>query len=341
MTRKSGDIPWQQGQEHGALSPRQYIRPGDELMLENPFAPQPPKFIIRALWAFDPGGPAETRNQSAVKAAASPASSDLFTAGNQAAALAKAGVSNLSLQPALKDIRVPAGARLMTWMSEDGASLLLSAENTGASELWAEPSRLPEWSATFDMTGRRGIGLRVTGDGSGALLLFMISGRDYVVPIDFTGPRDVEIPNGEVAWSSAAWGWRMGSKHANYARQRSCRLGFGHLPPKTKASVRVENLAALAEIPARLENPVIRVGAGTLTVRGVVASGQYLCYKGGDSAAVCDENWNRLRDLPVTQASYDMPSGWAGISVHSTAKASPWLEVQFMTEGEPMVVPLR
>jgi hypothetical protein len=31
LTRKSGDIQWQQGQEHGALSPRQYIKPGDEL----------------------------------------------------------------------------------------------------------------------------------------------------------------------------------------------------------------------------------------------------------------------------------------------------------------------
>jgi hypothetical protein len=188
------------------------------------------------------------------------------------------------------------------------------------------------------MTGRRGIGLRVTGDGSGALLLFMISGRDYVVPIDFVGPRDIEIPNGEVAWSSSAWGWRMGSKHADYASQRSCRLGFGYLPPKSKASVRVEQLAALAEIPARLENPVIHVGAGTLAVHGVVESGQYLRYEGGDSAAVCDENWNKLRDLPVTQAGYAMPPGWAAVSVSSAAKANPWLEVQFMTEGEPMIV---
>ena len=73
MTRKSGDIPWQQGQEHGALSPRQYIKPGDELILENPFGPQPAKFIIRVLWAFDPRGPAETIKQSTGKAVASPA----------------------------------------------------------------------------------------------------------------------------------------------------------------------------------------------------------------------------------------------------------------------------
>ena len=220
MTRKSGDIPWQQGQEHGALSPRQYVKPGDELVLENPFGPQPAKFIIRVLWAFDPRGPAETIKQSTSKTAASPAPSDVFTAGNQAGAQAKARVPNLVLQPALKDLHLPGDAPLETLVSEDGAGLRLSAENTGPSELWAKPDRLPQWNATADMTGRRGIGLRVTGDGSGALLLFMISGRDYVVPIDFVGPRDVEIPNGEVAWSSAAWGWRMSTKHANYASQR-------------------------------------------------------------------------------------------------------------------------
>lgn len=339
MTRKSGDVPWQQGQEHGALSPRQYIKPGDELMLENPFSPQPPHFIIRVLWAFNPGGPAGTLKQTAGNAAASPASPDLFTAGNQAGAPTKSGVPNLSLQPALKTIRFPANARLETCISEDGAGLLLGAGNTGSSELWAEPDRLPEWRAMFDMTGRRGIGLRVTGDGSGALLLFMISGRDYVVPIDFTGTRNVEIPNGEVAWSLAAWGWRMGTKQTDYARQRSCRLGFGHLPPKTKASVRVESLSALAEIPARITNPIIRVGTGTLRVLGVVESGQYLHYEGGHSAALCDENWNKLCDLPVTQSDFNMPSGWAPITVQATAKASPWLEVQFMTEGEAMDVP--
>jgi len=333
MTRKSGDIPWQQGQEHGAVSPRQYVKPGEELLLENPFGPQPAQFIIRVLWAFDPRGPTETIKRATSQAAASPAPSDVFTAGNQT----KARVANLILQPALNDLHVPGDAPLKTLVSEDGAALRLSAENTGPSELWAKPDRLPQWNAAADMTSRRGIGLRVTGDGSGALLLFMISGRDYFVPIDFVGPRDVEIPNGEVAWSSAAWGWRMSAKHANYACQRQFRLGFGYLPPKTKASVQVERLTALAEIPACLENPIIHVGAGTLTVHGQVESGQYLQFEGGDSAAVFDENWNKQRDLRVTKDSYCMPSGWAPFAIQ--AASSAWLEVQFLTEGEPMVVP--
>lgn len=189
------------------------------------------------------------------------------------------------------------------------------------------------------ITVRRGLGRRVTGDGSGSLLVFMISGRDYVVPIDFEGTRDIEIPNGEVAWSSDHWGWRVDTKRTDYAHQRWCRLGFGCLPAKSKASVRVEGITALAEIPTVLENPVIHTGSGMLTVRGSVASGQYLQFQGGDTAGVFDENWKKIRDLPVERKDYLMPKGWAPVSViAATPKANPWLEVQFMAEGEPMIV---
>ena len=366
MTRKSGDIPWQQGQEHGAVSPRQYVKPGEVLSLENPFAAQPPKFIVRVLWAFAPRTGRTTdctdrtdgTRQSVVSvksvvsspqggrngkpASANPAS-DLFTAGNDGQASVQTGaVSNLLLQPAFSALRIPADGSMKAVVTEEGQALRLQAENPGASELWADVKQLPEWSAAADLSGRRGIGMRVTGDGSGALLVFAISGRDYVVPIDFQGPRDIEIPNGEAAWSSGDWGWRMDTKQTDYAHPRWCRLGFGRLPPQCKASVRVEGLRALAEIPAQLEDPVIRTGKGTLLVKGSAASGQYLQYEGGATAAVYDENWNKIRDLQVEKMAYRMPSGWAPVCVSTAgAKAQPWLEVQFMTEGEPMLVPGR
>jgi hypothetical protein len=128
----------------------------------------------------------------------------------------------------------------------------------------------------------------------------------------------------------------MDTKHADYAHQHACHIGFGHLPAKTKTSVRVESITALAEIPAQLENPVIRTGIGTLAVHGVVTSGQYLQYQGGDTASVFDENWMKIRDFPVEQRDYTMPAGYAPVSV--TARTRPWLEVQFMTEGDPMIV---
>ncbi|MCX5684020.1 MAG: hypothetical protein NT049_10085, partial [Planctomycetota bacterium] len=247
---------------------------------------------------------------------------------------------NLLLHPALSAIRAAADDPMKTSVTQEGPALRLQAENQGNSELWADVKRLPQWNAVMDMTARRGIGMRVTGDGSGALLVFCISGRDYVVPIDFQGARDIEIPNGEVAWASSLWGWRMDTKRTDYAHQRWCRVGFGRLPPRCKVSVLVEGITALAEIPAELKDPVIHAGAGMLTVKGSIASGQYLQYEGGETATVFDENWNKVRDLPVEKKGYLMPAGWAPVSVITAGvNPKPWLEVQFMTEGEPMLVP--
>ncbi len=79
-------------------------------------------------------------------------------------------------------------------------------------------------------------------------------------------------------------------------------------------------------------------GQGALSVHGRVESGQYLWYEGGNSAGVFDENWNRLRDLPVTKSDYSMPTGLHTVSIKASSTKRPWLEVQFMTEGEPMIV---
>jgi hypothetical protein len=134
----------------------------------------------------------------------------------------------------------------------------------------------------------------------------------------------------------------METKRTDYAHVGWCRLGFGFLPAGKKASVRVEGLLALGEIPAALRNPVVRTGEGQLAVKGAVLSGQILQYEGGETATVFDENWNRLRELPVEKKGYAMPAGRAPVAIDAgTPDAKPWLEVQFMTEGEPMIVPAR
>ncbi|MCX5683573.1 MAG: hypothetical protein NT049_07815, partial [Planctomycetota bacterium] len=132
MTRKSGDILWQQGQEHGAVSPRQYVKPGEELSLENPFVAQPAKFIIRVLWAFDPQSRAVTLKDAQARPATSAGPAELFTAGNEG----KAGdrtppAPNLLLQPALSAIRAAADDPMKTSVVQEGNALRLRAENQG------------------------------------------------------------------------------------------------------------------------------------------------------------------------------------------------------------------
>jgi hypothetical protein len=180
----------------------------------------------------------------------------------------------------------------------------------------------------------------VTGDGSNAVLVLQIPQRDYVVPIDFSGRRYVEIPDGEAAWAEGRWGWRMGTcKIADYGKVPWTRLGFGKVPGGTTATVRVEGLKALAEIPAELVDPVVHAGTGVLRITGKIATGEYLAYSGGDHASVCDRNWNKLRDLSVQKQDYVMPSGYAPVSVETRGDGpKPWLETQFLVHGDPFVV---
>lgn len=66
MVRRAGDVPWRVGQEFGPIGPRQFCRPGESFEVENPFAPQPARFVIRVLselGAID--GPAAAATASA------------------------------------------------------------------------------------------------------------------------------------------------------------------------------------------------------------------------------------------------------------------------------------
>jgi hypothetical protein len=47
LTRREGDILWHRQQELGTFGPKQSLRPGENLELENPFSPQPLQIILR------------------------------------------------------------------------------------------------------------------------------------------------------------------------------------------------------------------------------------------------------------------------------------------------------
>src|SRR5205085_10993105 len=55
LTRKQLDAPWMAGVESAAVGPRQFIRPGEVVQLENPYAAQPAGFSIRVLYELEQG----------------------------------------------------------------------------------------------------------------------------------------------------------------------------------------------------------------------------------------------------------------------------------------------
>jgi len=65
-----------------------------------------------------------------------------------------------------------------------------------------------------------------------------------------------------------------------------------------------------------------------------------LTWSGGNTCAVFDANWHHLADLPVTEQTLSIPQGTVSFTVSGDAQTlQPWLELQVMTRGEPIVVP--
>jgi len=323
MTRKGSDIKWQLGQEHGPLSPRQFVRPGEPLELTNPYADQSPELILRVLPAYD-------RDAGSVPACglASDANEvfdnkDFFVEGNE---------------PGTENSRA-AGQGNIELMSEalDG---VLQAHNERPEPVY-HVRDLPAYPLRVDLSAHRGLGVELEGDGSGALVLVQLEGkgcRDYVIPADFGGVRYVEVPCGEVSWARADWGWRMGTKCMDYASAVQCRIGFGMLPPRCTASVRIRRLLALAEEPVPLENPCVRINDTSLHIEGAVATGHYLACAGG-AVDVYDPNWHHIERLHVSRNDLRARPGANDVKVETTSPGPhPWLELQFLVKDTPLVL---
>ena len=338
LTRAEGDILWQHGQEFGAIAPRQFLKPGETVILQNPDPVQEPQFILHVLPAFDPQAKAQLA--SVGKGQKKMTDTEVFTQGNESgsAETVKGPVENILLQP-LK-IKIAPGES-WTRAQMEGDALVLTATNPAA-RVERQIEKLPSWNLSVDMSRRRGLSLWVTGDRSGALLLIKLAHRDYVIPVDFTGRKYIEIPNGEVSWARGDWGWRMETKSAQYARVGAVEIGIAQLPAHGQATVRVEQLTALGEIPAALDHPVLHLGAGELEVKGVVKSGQFLQYSGGSHARLYDENWHEQGQLKVKRHDFTVPTGPVTASVTAAASAQvPWIDLQVLTTNAPILVAAR
>jgi len=339
MVRSQGDVPWRIGQEFGPVGPRQYCQPGDVLQLENPFAAQQAGFIIHVLADL---GSTASLSGSGVASHAADAVLESYRTGADAARQGNTVVTGTvaslaSIQPAASEIQ---GQR-HTSFKQEGAALVMSADNPTGEDRWVEEG-LPGWRKPFSMEATRAIGMDLTGDGSGAVLVLQVKGRgvrDYVVKVDFVGKKSVVIPNGEVAWADGCWGWRFSAKYLSYGKMGGIDLGFGFVPARSHPRVKIENLRLLSERPSRLVNPMICTGGGRLRVAGEIETGQYLQYEGGDTATVYDGNWNKLKQLSVTLSDYTMPSGFAPVRVQvQDGSPRPWLDVRFIAKGSPILI---
>ena len=345
LARPGIDIDWREGSEFGPIVPRQYVKTGDSLEVVNPYADQEPEFIIRVMNAFDVSPNAVLREGAPVAAPTKEGQAiDTYNigAGIDAADAGKAGaktskLSNIYIQPLAAKIKTP-GDHTFT---QEGNALRIQFKNK-RNEAVTNKEKLPNWACVSDMTQARAIGLTVSGDGSGAVLLIQPNSRgrrDYIVVLDFKGERDIVIPCGEASWADARWGWRMETKGSQYGELKKVSLALGHVPPKTNVDIKVSNLRVLPEVSTEVVNPIINLGTGSLQIMGKVAIESYLWYQGGDSVGVYDLNWKKLADLPVKKTNFIVPKGAVKLSLESKeANPAPWLEWQFFVKDSPMLI---
>jgi hypothetical protein len=299
------DSSWYHGQENGPIEPWRFVKPNEARVWTNPFPAQPLRFVIHVLAATDYDS-----------------------------------AENLDLLPKAGDLEQAGDVQF----TDESDGLRLAVENSRQADVWNE-DRLPIIKRKYplDLTHHRPMGCRIEGDGQNEVLVLQVNesmGRDYTIPIDFKGRRYLEIPHGEASYAMTKWGWRyLASKSCDYSRVTKLRLGFGYLPGNTGANLKITGLKMLQEIPVALIHPVIATPKGTLSLEGAVPSDHYVEYQGEDTAFVYDANWNRVSTLPVRKTDFVMPAGSAVASIKTQQPGPlPWLEVQFLTRGEPMLI---
>jgi hypothetical protein len=376
MTRGPVDANWTTVQEFGSIMPRQYVALGMRVKLDNPFGRQAPQFIIRVMNGYthdaaavaQPAAPQETMSEDL--------QGYLATAGPQApqAAPAPAATPAAPTAPNADPFRLQPKAEQVVGRGRHvfknvGSALEVSLDNlvkeeaptaspaapaasptparvtpapspqpTPGSVAFEQQAGFPFRSFKGNSLNAPGLAMTVTGDGSGAVLGITLGyAKPYLLPIDFTGRREIFIPNSEA--SLTVPGFQLVSR-SSYGEFQAVHIGFRRVPANTHAKVLIEDLRMAAEKPSSIKNPVIHAGQGTLAIQGEVKSGQYLWYQGGDKVGVYDKNWKHQADLPVVKTNYEVDKGFSDYWIEGeAADPAPWFDVQFITKGAPIPVP--
>ena len=333
MTRKVGDPLWIHGQEHGAIPPKQYVKLDGSLTLENPNAEQTPGFVIRLAQNYDYDMPTRSVFEFEEVAGKAEELEHLFEAGN----VADQGMEKLAIDcnMLLDPTQDAFSGQSLTSVKVTKDGYVFEAANPVDSEFF-EAYKLPTFNCRANMANHRGIGMTIEGDGSGAIFAIQIAGRDYVVPIDFTGEKYIEILNGEASWHEERWGWRMATKHTRYSMVTFFRTGFCRIPAGTSARIKVRDIKLLKEIEAPLRELTISNSSGELKIRGDISTGDYIEYDGAGTAVIYDANFHPRQTAEVENNTFVARPGYD--TYRFSADRQAWIEVQLFTEGEPVVV---
>lgn len=350
MRREKYDRGWSFIQEHGPVFTYQYIQPNTPGLQKsnNPYHAQTPHFTLRVMKDFN----RQQRTGDVPK-------QTLTWQQRRDLALEEEKLKddNIKIHREVQgeligkvsyDVMIPgSGKKLHTGkmrVKHEGEAVRVSYDNKANKEILFDFNQtkggdLISYNVKSSLYRAGGLGVTITGDGSGAMFVIRVRGagtRDYTIPLDFTGKRYIEIPDPQVSWSQKGWPITSAWKRWRSYTVKQIIAGFGTVPPKTAASVLIEDIRFLPEKSAALVNPVVHFGDGTFTIKGEIPSDHYLWYTGGDKIGVYDLNWNKLSELPVELDNAVVPAGESTVKItHQASKGNPWVECSFLVYDKP------
>lgn len=303
MRRLGIDAAWNVQAERPAIASRQFFKADGESLdgLNNPYAEQVPVVQLHVMAGMSDADPA-----------------------------------NISLMPSSAEAIInPDGAEQTLGFSNE--SLIVSYDNTSSGEdyiYYTKKDTVGHWlassvvgSTTVDMSDSRGLAITVsaTADSLGSTLVVNTGGnafpRYYVVDIDFTGEKTIEIPHGEVANHREGFDiFKSGSiSQYDYANSVKSFRAFMHkVPAGQNASVEIVNIETLYEDRATgLIDPVLTLNGDSVAITGTIPYDHYLVYSGGSNVEVYGPNWNFVENLPVVGTGLTAGNGSNSFHVSS------------------------
>ena len=311
MRQKGTDFHLEQcGKKHWKLTERKWSRrtflrlDGSAAMdVHNPFGAQSPELTVLALSRF------ERENRENIRV---PLEELHFGYEDQPDALSP----EINVEKAAAGLRVSARRK--------------GANGPAFACLW---SKLPE---PLDLSAHRGVGLEVTGDGSGALLVVELKDaagqvRQYYWRIDFTGNRWLELPNGETGmeqyYDHPAWGspWFVTQKWFDYTHVAKFCIGFNALSAEAPSECVVGSLRFLSEIREPVRDLKIQASKGACEISGELQPGRYIRLAPDGSGKLYDSNWNALGEFEATGAAPAVEAGTSRWRLDARGNPGNWI----------------
>ena len=306
MCRKTGDIKWQYAQEHGILSPRQFLRSNEEITLVNPCEAQRPDFIVQMLWNVDENGECDRVEQYINQAFETREKYDFFQENNKGGDIENDKRPNLDILPEISELRDLGDLKITAPKKH---TLNISYKNSEAID-FLDADYGAKWSIPCDLRMHRALAVTVKGDNSGAVLVIKAGRRDYAIKIDFSSEKTIVIPNGEASWYNGDWGWRMETKSARYEFTEEFAISLGYIPPKTECNILISKMVFLKESNLVARSISIEIGTGNINLisKGEICSGDII-ESTGNSVKLYDKNWNFKEFLSIEENNFICEGG--------------------------------